>query len=273
MDDINSPSPIRRSQRVEFEGGSGHKLAGILDLPAGPPRATSLFTHCFTCNKDLKAIVRISRGLAAQGFAILRYDPTGLGGSKGDFSLTNFSTNQQDLLAAHRFLTEHLEAPQFLIGHSFGAACSLSLTEQIESIRATVSIAGPSDTSHLADLLQKMDPEIAVKGIGSVTIGGIDYVIRKQMLDDFRSHDLPALLRKTSKPVMLFHSPEDETLGYEHVLRLFSCLTQRSPDDPEPSPASLITLPGADHLFVRNAADLDFAASSIGAWFTRILDK
>lgn len=262
---------MRRSERVEFPGHSGQPLSGIIDLPESTPLATCVFTHCFTCNKDLKAIVRISRGLSALGFAVLRYDLTGLGSSRGDFSLTNFSTNQQDLIAAVQFLEQRDLAPQFLIGHSFGAACSLSLCESLPGIHAAVSIAGPSDTQHLADLLDRMDPEIRVRGIGSVHIGGRNYTIRQQMLDDFRKHDLPATLRRVSKPVLLFHSPVDETLGYDHVLRIFACLSQRTEDDPEPPPVSLITIPNADHLLVRNPADLEFVTSSIAAWLQRCL--
>ncbi|MEM7474553.1 MAG: alpha/beta fold hydrolase [Planctomycetota bacterium] len=262
---------MRRSQRVEFEGGSGFPQAGIVDLPDDPPKAVVLLTHCFTCNKDLKAIVRISRALAQLGFAVLRFDLTGLGGSRGDFSQTNFSTNQADLRAAAEFASREIAPPSFLIGHSFGAACSLSLLQSIDSVLGAISIAGPSDTCHLADLLQRMDPKIASEGIGGVTIGGVDYVIRKQMLDDFRSHDLPAILRRTSKPTLLFHSPEDETLGYENMLRLFGFLTNRNEGDAEASMASMVTIPGADHLFVKDDADLEFVANTIAVWCERIL--
>lgn len=260
---------LRRSERVVFPGGAGFELAGIVDLPQAPPQATILFSHCFTCNKDLKAIVRISRGLAEQGFAVLRYDMTGLGNSRGDFSQTNFTTNRADLMAAAEFLGRHLDGPDFLIGHSFGAACSLSLAQQIDSVRGVVSIAGPSETQHLANLLERMDREIAVKGIGTVTIGGREYVIRKQMLEDFRQHDVPAILRRLTKPALLFHSPEDETLGFEHVMRLYSFLTQRSSSYELPAPTSLICLPGADHLLMNQPADLPFVTATIAAWCHR----
>ena len=264
---------VRKSYRVRFAGGSGYDLAGILDHPGGRVQAVVLFTHCFTCNKDLKAIVRISRGLAELGFAVLRYDLTGLGGSDGDFSHTNFNTNQADLKAAAAFLADELGGPDFLIGHSFGAACSLSLTEELESVRGTVSIAGPSDTLHLADILHDLDSDIAATGLGSVTIGGRKYVIRDQLLKNLRSHDLPAKLRHVSKPVLLFHSPVDETLGFEHALRLFGFLTHRTGYDPEPSPASLIALPGADHLLTSNPLDIDFVVAVVAAWFDRNLES
>ncbi|MDX1926369.1 MAG: alpha/beta fold hydrolase [Pirellulaceae bacterium] len=266
----------RSSERVSFLGGTGFQLAGIVDLPDGHPKATVLFTHCFTCSKDLKAIVRISRGLAEHGYLVLRYDLTGLGGSEGDFSQTNFTTNRADLRAASSFLTENFAPPSFLIGHSFGGACSLSMANEIASVRGIVSLASPSDTTHLADLLQRMDPKIVSAGVGEVTIGGRSYAIARQMLADFRAFDLPALLQKLAKPTLLFHSPEDETLNFDHALRLYGLLTQRAAkgdaeDDTPPAPVSLICLPAADHLLVNNPADISFVTHTITAWFTRLL--
>jgi uncharacterized protein len=262
----------RSSERVSFVGGSGYQLAGIIDFPDASPKATVLFTHCFTCSKDLKAIVRISRGLAEQGFLVLRYDLTGLGGSQGDFSRTNFTTNQADLRAASEFLGENFASPSFLIGHSFGGACSLSIAEEISSVRGIVSLASPSDTTHLADLLERMDPKIASEGVGEVSIGGRSYTIAKQMLTDFRSCDLSLRLRKLRKPTLLFHSPEDETVRFDHVLRLYSFLTQRATEDSiPPVPACLICLPLADHLLVNNPADISLVVDMTTAWIARIL--
>ncbi len=264
----------RTSERVSFIGGSGFQLAGITDLPEGRPKATVLFTHCFTCSKDLKAIVRISRGLAEHGYLVLRYDLTGLGGSQGDFSQTNFTSNRADLRAASDFLNEYFEPPSFLMGHSFGGACSLSMAEEIESVRGIISLASPSDTTHLADLLLRLDPRIASEGTGQVNIGGRTYEIAQQMLADFRSFDLPAGLRKLGKPTLLFHSPEDETVRFDHVLRLYSLLTQRATDDDIPSaPASLICLPQADHLLVNNPADTRLVTKMACAWFESILTE
>lgn len=262
---------LRRSVRVSFPNAAGLKLAGIIDLPVDEPKALVVFAHCFTCSKDFKAIVRISRALAARGFGVLRFDFTGLGGSQGDFSLTNFSTNRLDLLAAIDFLGREYQPPVFLVGHSFGGACCLSVAAEVTSVRCIATLAAPSDTMHLAELLARKEPRIDRLGVGEVTIGGQAHTIARQMLDDFRSFDLPARLSQLDKPVVIFHSPVDETLGFEHALRLYSLLTQRSGSEREPSPASLICLPGADHLLTKQPADIDFIASAMAAWFERWL--
>src|SRR5690606_13576335 len=99
-----TPTPAREermeSRRIEFDGSLGAKLSARLELPEGgmPPRAHTLFAHCFTCSKDTPAAVKISRALAAKGIATLRFDFTGLGGSGGDFASTNFSSNVADLV-------------------------------------------------------------------------------------------------------------------------------------------------------------------------------
>jgi len=262
---------LRPSQRVVFPSHFGHSLAGIVDLPLEEPKAFAVFTHCFTCTKDLKLIVRISRGLAELGFGVLRYDSTGLGSSSGDFSLSNFSTNRADLRAAVETMSQQYAAPQFLIGHSFGGAASLSVAQELPSVRAVASIAAPSDTRHLASFLERLNPDIVSHGIGQVTIGATTHSIARPMLDDFRTFDLPSHLRRLSKPVLLLHSPEDETLGFEHVIRLYQLLTSREPNDPPPCATSLMCLDGADHLLTRNAGDLAMIVRFLAAWFDRQL--
>ena len=65
------------SQRFDFPNAAGQRLAALLDLPAGPPRAYALFAHCFTCGKDNLAAARIARALSEHGIAVLRFDFTG----------------------------------------------------------------------------------------------------------------------------------------------------------------------------------------------------
>ena len=120
--------------KIVFPNSSGEQLAARLDLPADEkPVAYAIFAHCFTCTKNLKAVVNINRALAAQGIAVLRFDFTGLGESEGEFEETNFSTNVADLVSAARYLEDSFEAPKLLIGHSFGGAAVLRAAEQIPS--------------------------------------------------------------------------------------------------------------------------------------------
>ena len=259
----------RRAQRVQFEGHHGDSLAGILELPAELPRAFVLFSHCFTCNKDLKAIVRISRSLADAGWAILRYDFSGLGDSHGEFRQSNFTTNREDLRAAASYLAANFQPAEFLIGHSFGGAASMSMADELK-IRGVVALAAPSDTQHLATLLSRMDPNIEAIGHGIVTIGGRTYHIDRQMLDDFRSYDLQSMVRRMRTPLLAFHSPLDETVGFHHAV--INCGWDAVDKAiGQPSHRSLVSLPYANHLLTSNDEDCIYVARVIDAWSRRMM--
>ncbi|MCO8120452.1 alpha/beta fold hydrolase [Stieleria sp. TO1_6] len=282
------------SYRVKFPAGSptaadssadfdGIELTGIVDRPADVSPQHNLpvavFSHCFTCNKDLKATVRISRALAKSGIAVLRFDMTGLGGSGGDFSQTNFTTNLADLAAAIRYADSQIGPVSTLIGHSFGGIASLVTAAKaqddsdelpLSQLGFVATLAAPSDTGHLATLLTQMNPAIESAGIATVTIGGIDWQIRKQMLDDFRRHDVAKWLPKIKCPVLLMHSPVDETVGFDHAIRLMSLIqTQRDDATAPNTPVSLLTLAGADHLLIRDPRDLIFVSEQLASWIHR----
>ncbi|NNE00512.1 MAG: alpha/beta fold hydrolase [Pirellulaceae bacterium] len=266
----------RQSYRVKFPGGSGDQLAGIIDRPDDHPAGPVLvFSHCFTCNKDLKSTVRLSRAMSEKGVAVLRFDMTGLGGSEGDFSGTSFTTNLADLASAIRFAAAEIGPVTTLLGHSFGGAASLALAGQaampdapaeLASLQAIVTLAAPSDTTHLAALLASMNGQIERTGVGDVSIGGFDWTIRREMLQDLRSHHLPELIAQITCPVMLMHSPSDKTVGFDHALRIMS-LIQGSPRGD--TSVSLLSLGGADHLLAENQADIDFVASTVAAFAHR----
>ncbi|MFO1062724.1 MAG: alpha/beta fold hydrolase [Pirellulales bacterium] len=268
---------LRRSERVTFRGHLGLSLAGIVDRPVNEPKGWAVFAHCFTCSKDIKATVRISRALASLGYGALRFDFMGLGDSEGDFSQSNFTTNRGDLKSALEFVRNHLGPPTLLIGHSFGGAASLAVAQDDPTVRGVATIASPSDTHHLAALLEKMNPLIAAQGSGEVTIGGRTYRIDSQMLDDFRSFDMQAVLSTFTKPALIFHAPGDETLKFSHALRLLHALTrgtkhQREQFHDSHSLSSLISLPGADHLLTNRPADIEYVTSMITAWWQRLLE-
>ena len=167
------------TRKISFENASGHQLAALLDLPVDDePIAYALFAHCFTCSKDYKGVARVSRALAAEGVAVLRFDFTGLGESEGDFADTTFSSNVADLVAAAEFMGREFEAPKILIGHSLGGAAVLQAAARIPSAGAVATIAAPSSTDHLAGMIRSSSAEIETAGEAEVQIAGRAFKIR-----------------------------------------------------------------------------------------------
>lgn len=250
---------MTKTKRIQFLGAQGDLLAARLELPEGTPRAYALFAHCFTCSKDYKAVVRVSRYLAQKGIAVCRFDFTGLGESGGDFVTTNLTSNLGDLLAAAQFLRDEYNGPSLLIGHSLGGAAILAAASQIPEAQAVVTIAAPSDTEHLSSRLLRMAPELAERDEAEVTIAGRAFHVRRQLLQDLESHRMSDYLAKLDRPLLIVHSPQDQTVDIENAERLFAMASQ---------PKSLVAVDGADHLLGR-PEDWQFVARVIEGWATR----
>jgi alpha-beta hydrolase superfamily lysophospholipase len=250
-------------QKLTFRGAAGAALSARLDLPdGGRPRAYALFAHCFTCNKNYKAIAGISHALARTGIAVLRFDFTGLGESEGDFADTNFSSNVEDLVAAADFLRgEYGQAPQLLIGHSLGGAAVLQAAARIPSSRAVVTLAAPGDPSYLVRSLGRAAETIEAQGEAEVTIGGQTFRIKKQFLDDLALVAMQATIRSLNRALLVMHSPADRVVDIDSAVRIFQAARY---------PKSFISLDGADHL-LSERADAEYAAALIAAWVPKYL--
>ena len=250
---------MAQSERIEFTGSQGDTLAARLELPSGRPRAFALFAHCFSCSKDIFAATRISRRLAELGFAVLRFDFTGLGHSDGDFANTNFSSNIQDLVAAARFLGDDYCAPALLVGHSLGGAAVIAAAQELDSVRAVATIAAPADAEHVINEFSGDVEAIERKGLADVQLAGRPFTIKKQFLDDLKGHSLEDAAAGLKRPLLVAHSPIDETVGIENATRLFVAAKH---------PKSFVSLDRADHLLTDHG-DARYIADMIAAWAGR----
>ncbi len=252
-----------RSERITFANAAGEQLAARIDWPDGPTGAFALFAHCFACSKDSFAAARISRGLAAHGMAVLRFDFTGLGSSEGEFANTNFSSNLEDLAAAADFLRQVHQAPRILIGHSLGGAAMLAAAHRVPEAVAVATIAAPFDPAHAARLFAPVRAEIEASGEAEVILGGRSFRVRRQFLDDIGAHQLGERIANLRKALIVFHAPRDETVGIENAGHIFTAARH---------PKSFVSLDDADHLLTRRA-DAGYVADVLAAWASRYLPE
>lgn len=251
------------SQSLTFENRFGQQLAGILDMPdSGKPQATALFAHCFTCNKNYKAVARISRALSDAGIAVLRFDFTGLGDSEGEFAATNFSTSIEDILDAAHYLANAGIPPSIAIGHSLGGTAMLMAAPDIASIGAVVTIGAPGTADHVIRLFDDQAHNLASDGEAVVDIGGRPFRIRKQLIDDLTTQSGPARAAKLRLPLLVMHSPIDEVVSIDNAADIF----QRAMH-----PKSFISLDTADHLLSTDV-DAQYAGTLIANWASRYIE-
>lgn len=250
---------------VRFPNAQGLSLAGRLEIPAnGQPRAYALYAPCFTCGKDVRAAVNISRALAREGIATLRVDFAGLGESQGDFADTTFSDNVADLKAAADFLEKNYAAPKILVGHSLGGAAVLLAAHDIESCVAVATIGAPGNPEHVAGLLGKSREIIERQGEAEVTLVGRKFRFKKKFLDDLKDNNQwRDKVRTLRKALLIFHSPVDKTVDISNAGEIFGAALH---------PKSFIGLNEADHLLTREA-DSEYVGLILGAWASKYLGE
>jgi putative redox protein len=250
------------SKKIEFPGSQGVQLSARIDEPEnGITKGAVLFAHCFTCSKNLRAVGHISRTLTEHGMGVFRFDFTGLGESEGDFADTNFSSNIDDLQAAAQYMEKEWAAPRMLIGHSLGGAAVLQAAHHISSAEAVATIGAPCNPKHVTHhLMDKMD-EIEKKGKARVKLAGRVFTIKKQFLDDLKEQAMNDVIENLDKPLLIFHSPVDQTVGIDNAAHIYKLAKH---------PKSFISLDDADHL-LPNEDDARYVGSVTAAWVDRYL--
>jgi putative redox protein len=251
------------TERITFPGADGHALAARLELPAaGRPKAWALFAHCFTCSKNVRAAVSITRALSRLGIGVVRFDFTGLGESEGDFGDTNFSSNVEDVVAAGRFMEKEFGAPSLLVGHSLGGAAVLQAASSLTSVQAVATIGAPAEPAHVLHHVEASIEEIEVSGEAEVTIGGRPFRVKKHFLDDLEESSMERTVRELDRALLIFHSPVDEIVGIDNAASLYAMARH---------PKSFISLDRADHL-LGDPADAEYVALVLSAWASRYID-
>ena len=251
------------TKKVTFTNKDNEQLAGRLELPQNQkPHNFAIFAHCFTCTKNLTAVKNIGRALTDAGFGILRFDFTGLGESEGDFENTNFSGNVADLVEAAQFLEKNHQTPSILIGHSLGGAAAIFAADRIPSIKAVAVINAPSHPTHVMRLLKESEPEITKNGKAKVNLGGIDFTIKKQFLEDLEHKPLEKIVRNFRKALLILHSPQDKMVSIKNAEEIYKAARH---------PKSFISLDGVDHLLSQKE-DSQYAGRVIAEWASRYVE-
>ncbi|HEX4179964.1 MAG TPA: alpha/beta fold hydrolase [Caulobacteraceae bacterium] len=246
------------SIKFDFEGRSGHKLAGVLETGAAPPRAWAVYAHCFTCGKASLAATRVSRFLAARGIGVLRFDFSGLGQSEGAFG-GGLSADVADVIDAVRAMGEQGMPVQLLVGHSFGGAAVIAAAGDLPEVKAVVTIGAPARAEHVLHELPSDLGDLPPGEVRDVTLDGRVFQMGASFVRDIEQQDQMARIHGLGRALLVMHSPVDQTVGVENASEIF--LNARHPK-------SFVSLDHADHLLTK-AADADYAAGVIANWASR----
>jgi putative redox protein len=209
------------AERVTFGSSTGPRLAGIIDRPAGAPRGWGVFSHGFTLGKDSPAAARICKQLAEDGIGMLRFDALGLGDSEGDWGDGSFTVKVNDVVRACEFMAEQGTPADILVGHSFGGAAVIAAARQAPGVRAVATVGAPVDPSHAEQHYDAVVDRVLSEGSAEWMAGGRTLTLKRAFVEDVRAAALHDKIRGLRMPLLILHSPTDNTVGIENASEIF----------------------------------------------------
>lgn len=244
------------AERVTFPSATGPMLAGVIDLPDGPVRGWGVFSHGFTLGKDSPAAARICKQLASDGIGMLRFDALGLGHSEGDWGDGSFTVKVNDVIAACTFMAERGTPADILAGHSWGGAAVLAAARECPGVRAVVTVGAPIDPAHVEHQYDACLEQVFAEGSGQWMVGGKTLTLKRAFVEDVRQAKLHDKIKGLKLPLLILHSPTDNTVGIKNASDIFR--TARHP-------RSFVSLEGSEHLLT-GPGQAHRAGRIIGAW-------
>ncbi len=244
------------AERVTFPSSTGPMLAGVIERPDGPVRGWGVFSHGFTLGKDSPAAARICKQLAGDGIGMLRFDALGLGQSEGDWGDGSFTVKTDDVIAACTFMAERGTPADILIGHSFGGAAVIAAARRAPGVRAVVTVGAPFDPTHVEHQYDAVIEQVLAEGSGEWMVGGKTLTLKRAFVEDVRAAQLRDKIKGLKMPLLILHSPTDNTVGIQNASDIFR--TARHP-------RSFVSLEGSEHLLT-GPGQAKRAGRIIGAW-------
>lgn len=248
------------SEKLSFSGAQRHLLDARLDLPQDrQPHHYVVLSHCFTCTKETLTTARVARGLAQHGYAVLRFDFTGLGGSEGEFADTNFSTMVGDVLAACHYLQQHHQPAFALLGHSMGGTASLLASRELAACKTVVTLASPSQPAHVLHHFGPVLQQLEAGQDACIKVAGTQYPVKPQFIKDVRAMDMQQSMMGYNKALLAISAANDALVKPGSAEQI-AAMTQ--------GPSRVLQIPGSDHLFSDRQAT-QVMINEIATWLTQ----
>lgn len=251
------------AKRVTFSSTSGPTLAGLIDQPHGRVRGWGVFAHGFTLGKDCPAAARICRALAAEGIGMLRFDNLGLGESTGNWGDGSFTHKVADTVRAAEVLRERGTPADLLVGHSFGGAAVIAAASQVPGLKAVATVGAPADPSHVERHYDAIVDRVLAEGHAEWVAGGRSLTLKRDFVEDVRKAEIRAHIRQLGMPLLVMHSPTDNTVGIANASEIFKAARH---------PRSFVSLEGSNHLLT-GPGQAARAARIISAWADQYLHR
>lgn len=253
------------SQKIFTANKYGERLAGLLDSPSSKADKfpSIILAHGFGADKTEDGMFDdIANALIKVGFAVFRFDFSGLGESEGDYSKTTLTKLAEDLRSIIDFVKSNPRVDTSkigLVGMSFGTSVSVALhAPEIKAYVLLGSVANPYE------VLKNLFKEYSFNPDGMsfrITSEGEHIEMGSQFWKDFVNHDLLKAIADIRKPICVIHGEKDSKAPLSEGQVFYENAKE---------PKKLVVIKNADHGFYEPNEREEMAKETAG-WFQKNL--
>jgi len=249
-------------EKFFFRNREGESVAAILGIPGKPNGHAVILLHCFMCTKHHRIMRNLAECLAISGFAVLRFDFSGNGESKGKVEESTYTKMISEVKDAVSLLKKRGMKKIGVAGHSMGAMLGLLCAHEDPRIDAVAFISGSSQAARVREVFSDEVVEKAEReGSAEAFVYGRDIILKREFLHDLEKYNVGHAVAMLKKPLLIVHGAKDEVIAPFHARSLFGWAHE---------PKTLELVAGADHLFRRDE-DLIRLREIVCGWFGKSL--
>jgi dipeptidyl aminopeptidase/acylaminoacyl peptidase len=188
--------------------------------------------------------VALSRRLAAEGIASLRFDFRGSGESEGEFEEMTPLEELSDARAALRHLSaiRRIDRRRMaVVGFSLGGMIAAMTAAREPSLKAAVLW---SPVAHPSEIMTRNRPASDIETVnreGRIDMGGL--FVGRAFVETMSELDPLVEIAKSRVPLLLVHGTEDDGVPFSHSADYLAAAEAAG------VPAEIVPVDGADHVF------------------------
>lgn len=255
------------SQKIFTINKYDEQLVGLLDVPHLEDKKlpTIILAHGFGAEKTEDGMFDdVASTLTNTGFLVFRFDFSGLGESKGDYSKTTLTKLTEDLRSIIDFVKSQPRVDTGkigLVGMSFGTSVSIALhAPEIKAYVLLGSVANPYEVLKNLFMQYTFNPD----GMSfRITSEGEHIQMGPQFWKDFTNYDLLKTVAEIRRPVCIIHGEKDSKAPLLEAESFYNAAQE---------PKKLIVIKNADHGFYEPNEREKMVRETVD-WFNKNLVK
>eukprot|EP01111_Echinosteliopsis_oligospora_P019998 TRINITY_DN9960_c0_g1_i1.p1 TRINITY_DN9960_c0_g1~~TRINITY_DN9960_c0_g1_i1.p1 ORF type:complete len:231 (-),score=44.37 TRINITY_DN9960_c0_g1_i1:75-767(-) len=209
----------------------GEVLQGIFSRSVKETNNLVLLCHGTGQHKDNFFLPKLADSLASIGFNSFRFDFAGNGESQGQFSISNYMREVEDLRSVYEHFTALGNNVIAAVGHSKGAGVALLYAGKYDDIPYTISVSGRYD---LVTGMKKLKEIVKKKGYAlwpAYHNDGKQHLmhVTQSHIDEMELIDMNTIFNSKKSKICVIHGTADEIVPFEDSNVIYQKLSEVRP--------------------------------------------